>query len=354
MVHHPLCNKCRFFFPKTAEDDKESKATAAMPMEEREALFARKPSYPVTRRQELFENITDEECEEMIGEADIDGDNRVNYDEFVAVIFNSWERKQQTDKLADWIFTEFHRAVGADYALAPTKCCKKEVVDKWEPALNIKLPKKAKLSRKETDANGQPKVVRKAGLWPRYQAHVLISMKELNPMIEDADLFKGMLESVSMRNTYGDGWNDVHEGPEFDANGDAVMDDKDHPKIREYMPSKPFHVDLKTGLVTLLCDGPAKDAVRDFKPEEDLRASRRGSGAGLSPRPEADKPEPDSESKMEAGVQEVGDSLVPASEPMLEAPTEEAPTEEVSSVTETSDDDDAAGVFAEADDQPRP
>ena len=114
------------------------------------------------------------------------------------------------------------------------------------------------------------------------------------------------------------------------------------------------HVDLKTGLVTLLCDGPAKDAVRDFKPEEDLRASRRGSGAGLSPRPEADKPEPDSESKMEAGIQEVGDSLVPASEPMLEAPTEEAPTEEVSSVTETSDDDDAAGVFAEADDQPRP
>jgi Ca2+-binding EF-hand superfamily protein len=366
LVHHPLCNKCRFFFPKTAEDDKESKATAAMPMEEREALFARKPSYPVTRRQELFENITDEECEEMIGEADIDGDNRVNYDEFVAVIFNSWERKQQTDKLADWIFTEFHRAVGADYALAPTKCCKKEVVDKWEPALNIKLPKKAKLSRKETDANGQPKVVRKAGLWPRYQAHVLISMKELNPMIEDADLFKGMLESVSMRNTYGDGWNDVHEGPEFDANGDAVMDDKDHPKIREYMPSKPFHVDLKTGLVTLLCDGPAKDAVRDFKPEEDLRASRRGSGAGLSPRPEADKPEPDSESKMEAGVQEVGDSLVPASEPMLEAPTEEAPTDDddaagvfapmLEAPTEEAptDDDDAAGVFAEADDQPRP
>jgi hypothetical protein len=301
LIHHPLCNKCKFFFPKRAEEDKKNSGAAQkqgqLTMRQRETEFEREPSYPVTRRQELFENITDEACDEMIAEADIDGDNRVNYDEFVAVVFNSWERKQQTDKLADWVFTEFHRAVGADYELAPMKRCRKEVVDDWEPALNIKLPKKSKLSRKEVDADGKPKILRKAGLWPRYQAHVLSSMKDLNPMIEDEDLFKGMLESVSMRNTYGDGWNDVEEGPVIDANGDVVKDDKGNVVVRDYMPAKPFHVDLKTGVVTLLCDGPAKDAVRDFKPEEELRSSRRGSGDVFSARLE-----PDSESKMEAGI----------------------------------------------------
>ena len=122
LAHEPECDKCKFLKPKVSPG-----------------------GLPQTRRHDLFEDITDEECEEMIIEADIDGDNRISFDEFVSVIFNSWERKQQTDKLAEWIFTEFHRPVKADYAKAPTKCCSKTAVAKWEPHLDICKPKKKKI-----------------------------------------------------------------------------------------------------------------------------------------------------------------------------------------------------------------
>jgi len=36
----------------------------------------------------LGEKITDEEIEEMIREADIDGDNQVNYEEFVKMMMS--------------------------------------------------------------------------------------------------------------------------------------------------------------------------------------------------------------------------------------------------------------------------
>jgi len=287
LVHEPNCDKCRLLKPKVGPG-----------------------GLPMTRRQELFEDITDEECEEMIVEADIDGDNRINFEEFVSVIFNSWERKQQTDKLAAWVFTEFHRPVAADYAKAPTKCFSKAVHAGWEPSLDICKPSKAKIYKQK---DGSDDVVVKPALWPRYKDHVLESMSELNPMIEDLDLFKGMLESVSMRNKYADGWDEGTHGDMKDKEGSVVLDHHGNPQQAEYVVPKPFKVDLKTGQVTLLCDGQPvgtggaytfskadkkwEQVNRDYK-EEDLRASRRGSDAGLSPKTDADKPEPDAESQL--------------------------------------------------------
>jgi hypothetical protein len=45
-----------------------------------------------------------EEIDAMAMEADLDGEGKIDYDEFVAVIFSSWERKQQTDNLKKWLY----------------------------------------------------------------------------------------------------------------------------------------------------------------------------------------------------------------------------------------------------------
>ena len=37
----------------------------------------------------LGEKLTDEECDEMIREADVDGDGQINYDEFVKMMMSS-------------------------------------------------------------------------------------------------------------------------------------------------------------------------------------------------------------------------------------------------------------------------
>lgn len=40
--------------------------------------------------QTLERNLTDEEVDEMIREADIDGDGQVNYEEFVRMMLAKW------------------------------------------------------------------------------------------------------------------------------------------------------------------------------------------------------------------------------------------------------------------------
>ena len=42
----------------------------------------------------LGEKLTDEEVNEMIREADVDGDGQVNYEEFVRMMLSKWKKKK--------------------------------------------------------------------------------------------------------------------------------------------------------------------------------------------------------------------------------------------------------------------
>jgi len=55
-----------------------------------------------------FEATTDE-IDAMAYEADNDGEGKIDYDEFVSVIFSAWERKQQTDNLKKWLYSNYKR-----------------------------------------------------------------------------------------------------------------------------------------------------------------------------------------------------------------------------------------------------
>ena len=52
----------------------------------------------------LGEKLTDEEVEQMIKEADLDGDGQVNYDEFVKMMMTIGWNSQPTDLLFKFIW----------------------------------------------------------------------------------------------------------------------------------------------------------------------------------------------------------------------------------------------------------
>lgn len=77
------------------------------------------PLKPGEAPLELFGfEATDEEIDCMLYEADLDGEGKIDYDEFVSVIFSAWERKQQTDNLRKWLFRNYKRIDPSDRSKA--------------------------------------------------------------------------------------------------------------------------------------------------------------------------------------------------------------------------------------------
>lgn len=55
----------------------------------------------------LGEKLTDEEVDQMINEADLDGDGQVNYDEFVKMMMNVGWKQIPADQIEDAVL-EIH------------------------------------------------------------------------------------------------------------------------------------------------------------------------------------------------------------------------------------------------------
>ena len=58
----------------------------------------------------LGEKLTDEEVDQMIKEADLDGDGQVNYDEFVKMMMNVAWKKIPGDRIEDAVL-RIHRII---------------------------------------------------------------------------------------------------------------------------------------------------------------------------------------------------------------------------------------------------
>jgi hypothetical protein len=71
----------------------------------------KEPAVPEVQRKDCLYGFyaTDDEIDAMALEADKDGEGKIDYDEFVAVICKSWERAEQTERLSKWLYANYVR-----------------------------------------------------------------------------------------------------------------------------------------------------------------------------------------------------------------------------------------------------
>jgi Ca2+-binding EF-hand superfamily protein len=139
---------------------------------------------PATDVVECF-NATEDEIDEMILQCDSDGKGSVTYPAFVAVIFDSWERRNQTDMLCSWLFKEYCRAdVHHSVRVHHVRCCMCCV----RHATHRLSGKWLGLQTRYLERNDRNK----------------FTLKESDLSLDTAS-FMGMLEAISMRERVDDG-----------------------------------------------------------------------------------------------------------------------------------------------------
>merc|ERR1711881_295090 len=104
-------------YKETADDKDYAK------LYQRHVIELKENAVPEVQRKDCLYGFkaTDEEIDAMALEADKDGEGKIDYDEFVAVICKSWERAEQTERLSKWLYANYVRIEPLDKKFKDTQ-----------------------------------------------------------------------------------------------------------------------------------------------------------------------------------------------------------------------------------------
>lgn len=136
-------------------------------------------------------DVTWDQIDNMIAEADTKGTGDVTYDEFVGTIFNSWDQRQQTDELMEWLYKEYEPVDMSEYKGETEPYQLKLLHALGTGGAFVPLELSGCCKRKK-DSKGQFIAIQK-----RYLYRTGKLSKFESPLVTDFASFCGMLEAIS-------------------------------------------------------------------------------------------------------------------------------------------------------------